>query len=304
MVGAVLNVCGVNPAADASISLLLMDPIGIGLADSRGGRRSAIVQLDRIETLLRSSGGDYAANIEMAEGGLAAIAGDQAPRTAQRVATPHAHTIEEVADLLQIPATRLLKTLIVHGAPVDGNSRPLVALVLRGDQELNAIKAGKLPLLASPLTFADEAEIVAAVGCKPGSIGPVGLNMPVIADNSVQHLVNFTCGANVDGYHLQDANWGQECRFDSIVDLRKVREGDAPTLYVHAPDTKLSRGIDAQLAVANVERGRFDLHAVLKLLTDREINEVHVETGATLAGPHTRSASGASRCRWPRTRCA
>ena len=70
----------------------------------------------------------------------------------------------------------------------------------------------------------------------------------------------------------------------ATVSRGKVREGDAPTLYVHAPDTKLSRGIDAQLAVANVERGRFDLHAVLKLLTDREINEVHVETGATLAG--------------------
>jgi diaminohydroxyphosphoribosylaminopyrimidine deaminase/5-amino-6-(5-phosphoribosylamino)uracil reductase len=70
----------------------------------------------------------------------------------------------------------------------------------------------------------------------------------------------------------------------ATVSRGKVREGDAPTLYVHAPDTKLSRGIEAQLAVADVEHGRFDLHAVLKLLTDREINEVHVETGATLAG--------------------
>jgi len=98
--------------------------------------------------------------------------------------------------------------------------------LIRGDQDINPVKAEKLAQVASPFTLAEDSQIAAALGCQPGSLGPVALSIPVIADYSVASLVNFVCGANRDGFHLVDANWGSECRFDSSADIRKVREGD------------------------------------------------------------------------------
>ncbi len=180
------------------------------------------------DEIVFSSDGTYAANIELAEGILPSATDDvQKPGVSHRVATPNAHSIDEVAALLQIPPARLIKTLIVHGTAEEGSSdKPLIALLIRGDQEINPVKASKLALVAKPLTFADEAEVLAAIGCKPGSIGPAGLKIRVIADLSVKNMVNFTCGANKEGFHLQDANWNEDCRFDELADLRKVREGD------------------------------------------------------------------------------
>ncbi len=199
------------------------------------------------DEIVFSSQSDYAANIEMAEGQLVETNTQEAPAAMQEVATPGAHSIEEVAQLLQLPASRLVKTLIVHGAKEeganeDGAAPGLVALLIRGDQEINPIKAAKLPQVAAPLSLASEEEVLAAVGCRPGSIGPRGLKMPVIADISLRELSNFTCGANRDGYHLQNANWDDQCRFDELADLRKVREGDL------SPDGKgvlsIRRGIE------------------------------------------------------------
>ena len=102
----------------------------------------------------------------------------------------------------------------------------LVALVLRGDKELNDIKAEKHPLIAAPLTFASDEEVEQALGCKPGSIGPLKMNIPVIADRSVINMADFICGANEDGFHLTGANWDRDVYFDDVADLRNVVEGD------------------------------------------------------------------------------
>src|SRR5690606_8524461 len=107
-----------------------------------------------------------------------------------------AKTIADVAALLQQPETSLVKTLLVHGEADEEGKTSLVALVLRGDHQLNEIKAAKLEGVHSPLVFASEAEIQAQLGCSPGSIGPVGLKCPVIVDRDAAVLGDFVCGAN------------------------------------------------------------------------------------------------------------
>lgn len=198
------------------------------------------------DDIVFSSGSDYAANIELASGGLAKPNIRETAVGCSEVATPGAKTIEEVSTLLQLPSEKLVKTLVVHGKPDEtgspANSIPLVALLVRGDQEINLVKAEKLPQVASPLTLASDEEINAALACRPGSLGPRMLPIPVIADLSVADLDNFCCGANRDGYHLLNANWGRDCRYDSTADIRKVREGDI------SPDGKgllaIRRGIE------------------------------------------------------------
>jgi len=199
------------------------------------------------DEIVFSSDSGYAANIELAEGILPTELIAPEPAVAHLIATPNAHSIDEVATLLQIPSTRLIKTLIVHGVPVEGSTdKPLIALLIRGDQEINPIKAVKHKLVAAPLSLAEEAEVLSAIGCKPGSIGPIDLKIPVIADISVKDMINFTCGANKDGFHLQDANWGEDCRFDELTDLRKVREGDT------SPDGKGSLSIRRGIEVGHI----------------------------------------------------
>lgn len=175
-----------------------------------------------------SDASDYAANIEMAE--ALAPAGERAPATATltEVATPNAKTVADVAALLQQPLAQVSKTLIVYAAKADDKApQTLVALVLRGDHELNEIKAEKLAQVASPLVFASEEEIRAATGAGPGSLGPVGLTIPVIVDRSAAHMADFSCGANKDGYHFTGANWDRDISNYSVADLRNIVEGDA-----------------------------------------------------------------------------
>ncbi len=144
-----------------------------------------------------SSGSDYAANVEMAEA-LAPPGERPAPASSlERVATPGRHTIAEVSAFLGINPQQTLKTLLVQGT--DGG---VVALCLRGDHELNAIKAEKLPEVAAPLSFAGPEQIRAVAGCDAGSVGPVGLTIPVIADRAAARLADFVCGANEDSAHL------------------------------------------------------------------------------------------------------
>ncbi len=181
------------------------------------------------DEIVFSSASPYAANIEMATGQLVDLdyaAGETKKVQASPVDTPQAHSIEEVSLLLGIESRRLVKTMIVKGEVSESNPSGLVALVIRGDQSINPVKAQKHPLVASPFTLAEDAEVEAILRCKAGSIGPVDLPIPVIADESAVPMVNFVCGANQDGKHLLDANWGSTCRFDSSADLRKVQEGD------------------------------------------------------------------------------
>ena len=170
-----------------------------------------------------STGSDYAANVEMAE--AVAPAGDRAApgQECEKVATPGQHTIESVCEFLGLPADRALKTLVVEGS---GEDMPLVALVLRGDHQLNAIKSEKIEGVAAPLTFADEAAIRAAIGCGPGSLGPVGLGIPIIVDRAAAQVADFCCGANEDGFHLTGVNWERDCEPERIEDLREVVAGD------------------------------------------------------------------------------
>ncbi|MEY3759552.1 MAG: hypothetical protein RIR39_1043, partial [Pseudomonadota bacterium] len=186
-----------------------------------------------------STESDYAANVEKAEAVMPSGSRAFATADMQLVDTPNQHSIEEVSQFLAVPATRCLKTLIVKGEGEDG----LVALLLRGDHELNKIKAEKMEGVASPLEFATEDDIQRACNCKPGSIGPLGLTIPVIADRSVVMMSDFVCGANEDGKHFQGVNWERDLPVpDLIADLRTVVEGD-PSPDGHGEIT-LARGIE------------------------------------------------------------
>ena len=165
---------------------------------------------------------DYAANVELAE---ALQVGGERPAPSQemtRVDTPGQHTIAAISDFLSAPIESTIKTLLVQGAEEDS----VIALVLRGDHELNELKAEKHPLVASPLTWATDEQVQAAAGCAPGSIGTVKLDLTVIADRSAANLADFICGANTDDVHLTGVNWGRDCAEPEEFDLRKVIEGD------------------------------------------------------------------------------
>ena len=184
-----------------------------------------------------SDASDYAANVEKAEA-LAPLSSAKSTASLEKIATPGQHTIEQIAQFFKVPAAQTLKTLIVAGT--DGP----VALVLRGDHELNEIKAHKLPGVASPLALATDAAIRAHVACGVGSLGPIGLSLPTYVDRSARAAVDFICGANDDGYHYRGANWERDATIadDRVVDLRNVVEGDP------SPDGKgrlsITRGIE------------------------------------------------------------
>jgi prolyl-tRNA synthetase len=179
------------------------------------------------DVIAYSTEGSYGANLERA------IAAPPAARPAaaqpmSRVHTPEVRTIDDVARFFGVDASRTTKTLVVTG------TQGPVALVLRGDDELNEIKAAKLPGVQQPLQMADDASIRRATGCSAGSIGPLGLSIPVYVDREAAALADFICGANEDGWHLSGVNWDRDIALDGscIVDIRNVREGDT------APDGK------------------------------------------------------------------
>jgi prolyl-tRNA synthetase len=180
------------------------------------------------DEIIFSSKGDYAANRELAQGKIPDPDTEEtAELELETVETGAAKTIEELCSLLAIEARQTIKTLFVHAADADGErSEELVALVLRGDQELNETKAQKLDGIASPLEFASDEAIQKALGCPPGCLGPVELSQRVIADHSAVACKNFVCGANREGLHLRNANWQRDCHYSEIADIRKVNEGD------------------------------------------------------------------------------
>ena len=163
---------------------------------------------------------EYAANVELAQA-LPPVGKRTEPgQPMQTVATPGKHSIEDVSQFLKVNPQQTVKTLLVKG------TGGVIALVLRGDHELNAIKAEKLPQLAKPLMFVTPGEVQLAAGCDPGSIGPVGLKLTVIADESAARLANFVCGANSNDKHLTNVNWGRDLPEPIVADLRNVVAGD------------------------------------------------------------------------------
>ena len=173
-----------------------------------------------------SDASDFAANIEKAEALAPTGARPEASQTIADIATPNVRSIEDVANFLKVKTETTVKTLLVKGIAADEDASPIIALVLRGDHQLNEIKAENLPQIASPLTFASDEEILASVGCNAGSIGPVDLNIDVVVDRSAAHLADFVCGANKDDVHLTGVNWDRDVTNYTIADLRNVVEGD------------------------------------------------------------------------------
>ncbi len=174
------------------------------------------------DAIAYSDASPYAANIEKAEALAPSIERPSPSAELARVATPTQRTIEEVTALLGVPAAHTVKTILVRGR------EGLVALCVRGDHEVNEVKASHLPELPDESELASEDEILAATGTRPGFIGPVGLpaDIPVIVDRSAAVLADFVCGGNQDGTHYTGTNWGRDAQISRVADIRKVVEGD------------------------------------------------------------------------------
>lgn len=187
-----------------------------------------------------STESDYAANMEKAEA-VAPAGGRAAPTQAMaQFDTPNAKTIAELVEQFNLPVEKTVKTLMVKATEESGHT--LVALLVRGDHELNEVKAEKIDIVATPLTFATEEDIRALVNAGPGSLGPVGLPMPVVADRTVAAMSDFSAGANIDHKHFSGINWERDLPLPRVADIRNVVEGDA------SPDGKgtlqIKRGIE------------------------------------------------------------
>ena len=190
-----------------------------------------------------SDGSDFAANVELAEAPLPSGARPDPQEELRRVDTPNAHTIEQLVEQFDQPIEKTIKTLLVHAAATEDNEAGgLIALLIRGDHSLNELKAARLSEVASPLQFATDEEIREAIGAAPGSLGPVDLPLPCIADHSVAVMADFSAGANSDGEHYFGINWDRDCDTPPTADLRNVIEGD------QSPDgegrIQLARGIE------------------------------------------------------------
>ena len=181
--------------------------------------------------------GSYAANVELAHAKAPARDRPEPTKEMKRVPTPNAQTIPEVSNLLGLNPRQCVKTLIARGTET-----PAIALVVRGDHELNPIKAARLPEVAAPFALLDAEEIQKLGNLQFGSIGPVSLELPVIADRDAAVLADFCCGANTPGEHFTGVNWGRDLPEPAVADLRNVVEGDA------SPDghgtLKFVRGIE------------------------------------------------------------
>ena len=184
-----------------------------------------------------SDGSDYAANVEKAEAVAPATPRPAPAAELETIDTLGVKSIEEVAEFLKVNPEQIIKTLFVQGENDD-----VIALLLRGDHELNEIKAEKIEGIASPLTFASDEQIKQITGCSAGSLGPLGLSIRVIADHATSVMADFVCGANEDDKHLINANWVRDIPEPEFMDIRNVVEGDP------SPDGKgtlsIVRGIE------------------------------------------------------------
>jgi prolyl-tRNA synthetase len=189
-----------------------------------------------------SNESDYAANVELAEA-LPPVG--ERPTPSQEMAnidTPNQHTIDEVSVFLKVDANQSVKTLIVLGENDTAGKETVIAFLMRGNDQLNELKAEKLTGVFSPLTHATDEQLLSFVGCNAGSIGPVGLKMKVYADHATHNMADFVCGANKDGQHLTGVNWERDLPEAEFVDIRNVVENDP------SPDGKgtlsILRGIE------------------------------------------------------------
>jgi prolyl-tRNA synthetase len=168
-----------------------------------------------------SDSGDFAANVELVPCEASAGARAAPQEQMHSVDTPGQHTIADLAAFLEVAESRCLKTLLV-----EGENGGLVALTLRGDHELNLLKASRLEAVQAPLTFATAERVNEVVGCGPGSLGPLDLEIPIYADHAAAVMADFVCGANVEGKHLVGVNWGRDLAEPESADLRNAIEGD------------------------------------------------------------------------------
>jgi prolyl-tRNA synthetase len=190
------------------------------------------------DAIAYSPDSDYAANVELAEAVAPSTPRASATQVMQKVATPGVHTIEEVSAFLNVPAERVVKTLMVVA-----NDGTEVLLLLRGDHTLNEVKAGKLPALAGGFRFASEGEIRTRLGAGAGSVGPVGAQLAIVADRALRSASDFVCGANADGFHFTGVNFGRDLPEPTeYADIRNAVAGDP------SPDGKgrldILRGIE------------------------------------------------------------
>ncbi|MBN3130169.1 proline--tRNA ligase [Pectobacterium brasiliense] len=192
------------------------------------------------DDIVFSTESDYAANIELAEAVAPKLGRAEATEELRLVDTPNAKTIAELVEQFTLSVEKTVKTLLVKATEESGHK--LVALLVRGDHELNEIKAEKIAQVASPLTFATEEEIRATIGAGPGSLGPVKLSIPVVVDRTVAAMSDFSAGANIDGKHYFGINWERDVTLPQVADIRNVVEGDI------SPDGKgtlqIKRGIE------------------------------------------------------------
>ena len=190
-----------------------------------------------------STDGNYAANVELAEAVAPADSAAAPSEEVRLVDTPNAKTIADLVEQFGQPIEHTIKTLVVAAAdPETGEERGLIALLVRGDHELNAVKAEKLAQVASPLRMATEDEIRAAIGAGPGSLGPKDLTIPMLVDRAAAVAADFSAGANQDGKHWFGLNWGRDLPEPQVVDLRNVVDGD-PSPDGHGQIT-IARGIE------------------------------------------------------------
>jgi prolyl-tRNA synthetase len=191
------------------------------------------------DAVVFSDDGPYAANLEKAT----SLSPEQRPAASEEmrlVDTPDTKTIKALVENFDLPIDKTIKTLVVHAAP--DSEHDLVALLIRGDHELNAVKAARLEKVAEPLRMADESDIRAAIGAGPGSLGPVNLPIPFIVDHHVAAMSDFGAGANIEDKHYFGINWDRDVPLGEVADIRNVVEGDP------SPDGRgkltLARGIE------------------------------------------------------------
>ena len=193
------------------------------------------------DAIVFSDGSDYAANIEKAEALAPKYTNSSGTAPMVEIATPGVRTISDLSAFLSVEANQTLKALIISAVNHEGEAE-LFGLMLRGDHELNEVKAQRVLGLSGDITFATEQQIKSALQCVPGSIGPVGLGLTMVVDPCAAALRDFSCGANKNDFHLTGVNWDRDCADFTVADIRNVVAGDT------SPDGKgtleIKRGIE------------------------------------------------------------
>ncbi|MXP56365.1 proline--tRNA ligase [Pantoea sp. Mhis] len=220
------------------------------------------------DKIVLSSESNFAANIDKAEA-MAPIG--KRPRPLQKMIlfdTPGVQTIEDLINQYNLPIEQIVKTLFIKA--VKGSAHSFIAMLLRGDHHLNKSKAEELDIVTKPLEMATEKEIKEMLGVSPGSLGPVGLTIPVIADRTVAKMGNFCAGANIDGKHLKCINWGRDLPEPRVEDIRNVVEGDP------SPDGQGILRIERSIEVGHIfQLGYKYTHAMkAKVQDEKGVNKI------------------------------